>query len=428
MSAPALTVYRLLLGLTEPLAPLILWQRAISGKEDPKRLRERLGYPSCTRQKGPLVWMHGASVGETLSLLPLVERLHTQRPDLQLVVTSGTATAASLLARRLPGDVPHQYAPIDAPGATRRFLEYWRPDIAIVAEGEIWPNLLLGAKARGAKLALVSARMTEKSAHGWRNYPQSAAETFGLFDLILPQDDASARRLEDLGARVDGRLNLKLAADTLPADPAAIEAVRAAAGGRPILLAASTHGGEDELVLEAYSQADPDRASLLVIVPRHTERGLGLANMARARGYRATLRSRGESPANGAIHIADTLGELGLWFRLAAAAYVGGGMSKRVGGHNPLEPARLACPIISGPQVRNWAEVYAALQALNGVTMVNSSTDLGRAFTWALSDSIAAKAQAARARGLVDSQAAAMETGWALIAPLLPPPSDEVMG
>jgi 3-deoxy-D-manno-octulosonic-acid transferase len=180
--------------------------------------------------------------------------------------------------------------------------------------------------------------------------------------------------------------------------------------------------------LEAYSQADPDRASLLVIVPRHTERGLGLANMARARGYRATLRSRGESPANGAIHIADTLGELGLWFRLAAAAYVGGGMSKRVGGHNPLEPARLACPIISGPQVRNWAEVYAALQALNGVTMVNSSTDLGRAFTWALSDSIAAKAQAARARGLVDSQAAAMETGWALIAPLLPPPSDEVMG
>jgi 3-deoxy-D-manno-octulosonic-acid transferase len=421
VSAPALTVYRLLLGLAEPLAPLILRQRAIRGKEDPNRLRERLGYPSRTRQKGPMVWMHGASVGETLSLLPLIERLHGGRPDLNLIVTSGTATSASLLARRLPGDVPHQYAPIDAPGATRRFLDYWRPDVAVFAESEIWPNLLLGAKARGAKVALVSARITEKTADGWRRYPKSAAEAFGAFDLTLPQDDASARRLEDLGARVDGRLNLKLAGDPLPADPAAIDAVRAAANGRPILLAASTHSGEDEMVLDAYNQADPDRKSLLVIVPRHTERGLGLANMARTRGFRATLRSRGESPADGEVHIADTLGELGLWFRVAAAAYVGGGMSKRVGGHNPLEAARLGCPAISGPQVRNWAEVYAALQALNGVTLVNTSADLGRAFAWALSDPQAAKAQAARARGLVDGQAAAMEAGWALIAPLLPP-------
>ena len=206
MSAPALTVYRLLLGLAEPLAPLILQQRAARGKEDRPRLRERLGWPSRTRPKGPLVWMHGASVGETLSLLPLIERLRAERPDLSLLVTSGTATSANLLARRLPADVPHQYAPIDAPRAAARFLDYWRPDLAIFAEGEIWPNLLLGAKARGAKLALVSARITEKTATGWGRYPRSAKQAFGAFDLTLPQDDASARRLLELGARVDGRV------------------------------------------------------------------------------------------------------------------------------------------------------------------------------------------------------------------------------
>ena len=420
MSAPALTAYRLLLGLAEPLAPLILRQRAARGKEDRARLRERLGWPSRTRQKGPLVWMHGASVGETLSLLPLVERLRAERPDLGLLVTSGTATSADLLARRLPADVPHQYAPIDAPRAAARFLDYWRPDLAIFAESDIWPNLLLGAKARGARLVLVSARITPKTVDGWRRYPNSAREAFGAFDLTLPQDDASATRLAELGARVDGRLNLKLAGEPLPADPAAIEAALMAAHGRPVLLAASTHSGEDELVLDAYNQADPKRQALLVIVPRHTERGLGLLTMIRGRGFTATLRSRGESPAGGQVHVADTLGELGLWFRVAAAAYVGGGMSKRVGGHNPLEPARLDCPVISGPEVRNWAEVYAALQALDAVIMVRNATELGQAFAGVFKDVEAARAQAFRARSLVEGQAAAMDAGWKLLTPLLP--------
>jgi 3-deoxy-D-manno-octulosonic-acid transferase len=418
----ALAAYRLALGLAEPMAPLLLRLRQASGKEDGQRLGERLGHASRQRPDGPLLWLHGASVGETLSLLPLVDRVRRERSDINLLVTSGTATAADLMSRRLPNSVPHQYAPIDAPRAVNRFLDHWRPDIGVFAEGEIWPNLLLGAKARGARLALVSARITERSSAGWSRQRAAAAQVFGAFDLVLPQDEASAGRLAALGARVDGRLNLKLAGEPLPADPEAVAAVRTQAGGRPILLAASTHPGEEDLVLDAFDQADPERLAQLVIAPRHTQRGIGIATIARARGFSVTLRSRGEGMERGQVHVADTLGELGLWFRVARAAYVGGGMDRNIGGHNPLEAARLDCPVISGPHVRNWAEVYSALEAVQGVILVDDAGSLATAFTRMLKDPLAAKAQAAHARALTDSQAQALEAGWALLRPLLPEP------
>lgn len=420
MTTLPLAAYRLLLTLVEPAAPLLLRRRAGRGKEDPSRLSERLGRSRRERPQGPLVWMHGASVGETLSLLPLIDRLRAERPDVNLLVTSGTATSADLMARRLPFDVPHQYAPVDAPRAVARFLGHWRPDIALFVEGEIWPNLLLGAKLRGAKLALVSARITESTAAGWRRFPKSAAMLFGAFDLTLAQDEASATRLKGLGAHVQGRLNLKLAGKPLPADPVAVAAIRAEAGGRPILLAASTHSGEEEMVLDAYAQADPQGRAVLVIAPRHSERGIGIAALARSRGLATSLRSRGESLADRRVHVADTLGELGLWFRAASAAYIGGGLSRQIGGHNPLEAARLDCPVISGPEVRNWEEVYAALDEREGVTVIRTSNDLGQAFALALNDPALGRAQAARARTLIDGQAEALESGWAAIAALLP--------
>ena len=420
MSATALTYYRLALALAEPLAPLLLRCRAARGKEDPHRLGERLGRPSLERPTGLLVWMHGASIGETLSLLPLIDRLHADRPDIKLLVTSGTATSANLLARRLPGNVPHQYAPIDTPRAVTRFLDVWHPDLAILAEGDLWPNLLLSAKARGNKLALVSARITKKTADGWARYPKSAAAVFGALDLVLPQNDASAQRLQDLGVTVHGRLNLKLTSAPLPLNGASVAEVEAQAGARPLLLAASTHTGEDEVVLDAFAQADPERKGVLVIVPRHTERGLGIANLARAHGFTAGLRSRGDTLAGRQIYVADSLGELGLWFRVARAAYIGGGLSKRIGGHNPLEAVRLDCPVISGPNVRNWAEVYDSLRALQAVMVVNSSQELAVAFAAFLSSTDTGAAQSERARAFIDNQAAAFDAGWELILPLLP--------
>lgn len=421
----ALTAYRLALGLAEPLAPLLLRGRLAKGKEDPERIGERLGHAGLPRPAGPLVWMHGVSVGETVSLLPLIDRLRAERPDVAVLMTSGTPASAQMMARRLPPGVIHQYAPVDTPRAVRRFLDHWRPDLGLFTESEIWPNLILEAKARGTRLALISARITRRTADGWRRHAGAAKAVFGAFDLALPQDDASAERLRALGAAPGPVLNLKLAGAPLPVDRKALAAVKRSAEGRPILLAASTHPGDetavlDAVALDALTRAKRDGGGLLVIAPRHVERGPAIADLVRERGLAVTLRSRGEPVGVGHVHVADTLGELGTWFRAARVAYIGGGLSSQIGGHNPLEAARLDCPVISGPEVANWDEVYTALEAVDAVTFVEDAPQLATAFGEALDDPAAGAARAARARALTDGQAAALDAGWAALTPLLP--------
>jgi 3-deoxy-D-manno-octulosonic-acid transferase len=412
-----LGLYRAATALLEPLAPLLLARRAARGKEDRARLGERLGRASLERPAGPLVWLHGASVGETLSLLPLIDWLRARRPDLSLLVTSGTTTSALLLARRLPKGAIHQYAPIDAPGALKRFLAHWKPDLVVLAESEIWPNLIGEAKAAGAKLALVSARMTVSSAARWSRMPRSAAAVFANFDAVLAQDDASAQRLNKLGARDDGRLNLKLAGEPLPVDPAALKALKAAAGKRPILLAASTHDGDEAMALTAYAKADPGHRALLVIAPRHPARAPDVVDLARDEGFTAALQS--EAPFGQAeVQVIDTLGALGPWFAAASLAYVGGGLSDKIGGHNPLEAARLDCAVASGSRVGNWASVFAALG--DTVVITDDADALARAFEAALDDPKTVKARAKRARAIADAQAAGLESAFAPVEALLP--------
>ena len=233
MTVP-LALYALVSRLAEPLAPLVLRRRAAAGREDPDRIDERLGRAGRSRPEGPLVWLHGVSVGETLSLLALVEGLRTRRPDIALLVTSGTRTSADLLARRLPARVIHQYVPVDGPRAVRRFLEHWRPDLGILAESELWPNLVLGARRRGTRLALVSARITEGTARTWRRVPATARRLLEAFERILPQDRASAARRSGLGAACGRELNLKRAGAPLPFDPAELERLRGVTAGRPV--------------------------------------------------------------------------------------------------------------------------------------------------------------------------------------------------
>lgn len=418
MSRPLpLRLYRLATAALEPVAPALLRRRAASGKEDAARIGERLGQAGLARPAGPLVWLHGASVGETLSLLPLIAWLRAQRPNLTLLVTSGTATAADLLARRLPEGVIHQYAPVDTPGAVRRFVTHWRPELVLLAEGEIWPNMVFEAKAAGAKLALVSARMTPASAAGWARLPRSATAVLGTFDIVLAQDEASAGRLTALGARDDGRLNLKLAGEPLPVDAAALAALKAAAGQRPILLAASTHDGDEAMALAAYAKADPEHRALLAIAPRHPARAQAVVDLARDEGFSAALMS--EAPFGQAeVQVIDTLGALGPWFAAASLAYIGGGLSDKIGGHNPLEAARLDCAVASGSRVGNWASVYAAL----GDTVVITDDDdaLARAFEAALDNPETVKARAQRARAIADAQAGGLEAAFAPIKALLP--------
>jgi 3-deoxy-D-manno-octulosonic-acid transferase len=416
--SPALAAYGLMTALAEPFAPLLLKRRAARGKEDPARLGERLGRAGIARPPCPLVWLHGASVGESLSLLPLIEALARRRPDLTLLVTSGTVAAAQLLALRLPPGAIHQYAPIDAPGAARRFLAHWRPSLAVLVESELWPNLLLRAKAGGARLALIGARISVQTAKGWARAPGAADQLLGAFDLLLAQDGVSRERLEALGGRVDGELDLKQAAAPLPCDEAELSALKAAIGARPVVVAASTHPGEDEMAVSAWR---PLPGALLVLVPRHPARADDLAIRLRAMGLRVTRRSAGEPIAPDAgIYLADTLGELGLFLRLAAAVIMGGSLTGGVGGHNPLEPARLGRAVITGPDVANFAQTYAALAAADAVVMAQDQPALDAALAAWLADPDRAAAMGRRAKALADQGDETLNRALAALEPLLP--------
>jgi 3-deoxy-D-manno-octulosonic-acid transferase len=415
MRPSALTVYAAITGLLEPLMPALLRRRAAGGKEDAARLAERLGRASVPRPAGEVVWLHGVSVGEATSLLPLVAALRIARPDLSLLVTSGTVTAAELLARRLPPGAIHQYLPLDAPRAVNRFLDHWRPALAVFVESEIWPNLLQAAQARGVTLALISARMTEESARGWGRFPVAAHAIFSAFDLVMAQDDATEHRLRQLGAQPGPKLNLKLAGDALPADAAELANLRAAAAGRRVILAASTHSGEDEIVVDAFRAAVRDpREALLILAPRHPGRGLDLA----AR-FDASRRAAGDA-LSAPVHIADTLGELGLFFRLADVVVMGGGFLPGIGGHNPLEPARIGRPILTGPHVFNAAEPYDDLFAEAAAIQADDAATLARHLRGLLDNPAIARRMGEAAKAYADRQSDALHRALALLEPLLP--------
>jgi 3-deoxy-D-manno-octulosonic-acid transferase len=409
-------LYRLATGALSPFVPGLLKRRAAKGKEDPARLGERQGRASRPRPDGTLVWLHGASVGETLSMLPLVERIRVERPDATLLVTSGTATSAALLAERLPEGAIHQYVPIDTPGAAGRFLDHWRPDLVVFVESELWPNLLLGAKARGARLALVSARITEHSAKGWKRFGSLARRLLGAFDLILPQDGLSGERLKTIGGRVDGYANLKLTGTALTCDPAELAALKAAAGERRIVLAASTHPHEELLINSAVEVGG--REPLLVIVPRHPVRGPALAETLRAGGRTLAQRSAGEPlTAETEIYLADTLGEMGLFFALADVVVMGGSFYPDIGGHNPLEPARLGKPVVYGDHAFNWVDVYMTLGA--GGVRCETEEDLIAAIDRLLDNDEARDLMGRCALAAAQVEDGVLDRVWAQLEPLL---------
>ena len=422
--SPALVVYRLATRLIEPLSPRLLDARAKQGKEDPARVDERLGRASIARPDGDLVWLHGVSVGETLSLLPLVERLRQKRPDLTVLVTSGTLTSAQLLAQRLPTGVIHQFAPVDTPGAVAAFLDHWRPSMAVFVESELWPNLILAARRRGVKLVLASARITAKTVDGWRRFPGAAREVLSAFDRILPQDETSSARLHSLGARIDGHVNLKLSGAAPPHDAAAFTRLSAAIGDRPVVVAASTHDGEEIALVRALDRL-ADRLCL-ILVPRHPDRSAAIAAALERDGYRFARRSQGREPDRDTdLYLADTLGEMGLFLRLADVVVMGGSFSASlekppVGGHNPLEPARLGKPAVTGPDMSNWAAITDALVAAGGLAVVEAPWDLPAVLAPLLADNDAARTMGERGRRAAAEAGSGLDRLWEALAPLLP--------
>ena len=325
-----MTALALYTGLTWALAPavrLYLRRRVAAGKEDAARIEERFGRPSRARPDGPLVWVHGASVGEANSMLPLVDRLIASDPKLHVLMTTGTVASARLLANRLPARAIHQFVPVDLPFAVKGFLEHWRPDLVLWTESEFWPNLLTRISEVGAPLILVNGRVSKRSFAGWRRMRPLIRQILRGFSLCLAQGPEDERHLRDLGGGlVRSAGNLKFAVPALPADAGDLDALDKALGGRPRWLAASTHPGEETMAAEAHrAMASAHPGLLTMIVPRHATRGPEIAQDLRTAGFRVALRSAGEMPGTDVeIFVADTMGELGLWYRLAPIALVGG--------------------------------------------------------------------------------------------------------
>ena len=354
-----------------PALRVMLRARLSRGKELPGRLPERRGIDPTPRPSGRLIWLHAASVGETVSVLPLLPELAS---DATILFTTGTVTSADMLTQRLEpvlaGRILHRFVPLDVPAWVARFLDHWQPDVAGFVESELWPNLLAACRARGIPTMLINARLSERSLAGWRRAPALARQMLGGFARVQPRSETDAARLRLLGCpQLMESGDLKLAAPPLPADAA--DAVRLAETlrGRPVWLAASTHEGEDEVILAAHRKLAARHAGLLTIIaPRHPDRGATIPGDA--------YRSRDEPPPAEGVWVADTLGELGLWYRLAPIAFVGRSLVPPGGGQNPLEPARLGCAIAVGPHTGNFCEHVEMLRAAGALTVVGDAAEL----------------------------------------------------
>lgn len=411
-----LRVYRLVSVAMTPLAPAWLAYRMKRGKENPARVIERRGETAMERPDGPLIWVHGASVGELLAILPLVERLRAM--DFGVLITSGTVTSANLARDRFPPDVIHQFIPLDTPRFVAQFLNRWRPDLALFTESDIWPNLIMASTKRRVPLIIVNGRVSERSFHRWRAIHGTARALLGRFELCLAQSGLDANRFTQLGAPqavVTG--NLKLDVPAPPIDNDKLKVLKDAIGDRPVIAATSTHAGEEIAMIEAHRRLRSSFPGLLtLVVPRHPQRGRDIYNLAERAGQAPALRSQRQLPdRHTQIYIADTMGELGMIYSLAPIVLVGGSLVEH-GGQNPIEAIKLGAAVLHGPYVENFAEIYAALDASRGGAEVMNPDDLTMSIGNWLKNPAARKAvneaarkTVARLGGALDRTAAALE-------------------
>ncbi len=394
-----------------PVASALSISKLRKAGVSPERARERLGHASAPRSEGTLIWFHAASVGESLSVLALITRIGALLPQAHFLITSGTPTSATLIARRMPPRCVHQFAPLDAPGPLKRFLTSWRPDAAVFVESELWPQMLRRTRATGAAMALVNARLSESSLQAWAKRPALAAYLLDVFDLILTQNDAMSDamlRIQAPASRVVRGENLKSFAAPPPRNEVLIDDARSALGERSTWIAASTHAGEEEIVLAAHAllrERHPDL--LLILVPRHPERGGEVARLIAAAGLGYTRRSTGALPAD-AVYLADTLGELGSWFALSQIVFLGGSLLP-IGGHNPFEVAQSGATVLSGTHVFNFAETYEAIAQAGAARLVDGAQDLAAQVDTLLRDAKDRKTAVSAAEGFANAEAGKLD-------------------
>jgi len=414
-----LRVYRGLSSAVVPFAPALIRQRLRLGKEDPERMAERRGLTRDVRPLGPLVWIHGASVGEVLASAALIERLRAL--NLRILLTSGTVTSAAIVAKRFPPDVIHQYVPYDSPRFVTRFLDHWRPSLALFIESDLWPNLILSSAARRLPMVLINGRMSQRSFPRWRRVASTISALLGTFDVCLAQSQTDAERFAALGCRnVVTTGNLKLDVPAPPADPAKLDRLLGVTRGRPSIVAASTHPGEEDILIEAHKTLSGFFPQLLtVIVPRHPDRGAAIARTIATAGLMPALRSREDLPTAATdIYVADTMGELGLFYRFAPIVFMGGSLVEH-GGQNPIEAVKLGASIVHGPHVFNFADVYEALDGAGGARKADTQEALVKHLGQLLADPAARDSTAAASARVVGQLGGALERTLAALEPYL---------
>ena len=404
-------VYSLLGEAIHPLLRHWLNKRTKRGKEDAARLQERFGHASFPRPHGILIWLHAASVGEAQSVLTLVRQIVQQSPETHLLVTTGTVTSAALIAQHAFPQMIHQYIPVDTLSSVKRFLNHWKPDLALWVESELWPQLVWQTHGRGIPMLLINGRMSERSFAGWKKWPRTIRRILNCFHSVYagsPLDAAHFRALGD--AKVIEAGNLKYDAAQLPTDPAAFARLSAQTAERRVWVAASTHEGEEEIMARVQRDAAQYMRELLcLLVPRHAHRGDAIAAQLRAQGFQVAQRSKDESISSSTdIYLADTMGELGHFYRLADLVILGGSFVS-VGGHNPLEPARFSTAIITGSHIHNFADIMQDFEQQHAICIVENETGLKEKTIALLADDAQRLEMAERALALVTHAAGATQ-------------------
>jgi len=406
-----LSLYRMGTTLGGPLIRLYLNMRLKRGKEDPARFEERLGHASIPRPQGKVLWMHCASVGESLSVLALIDRILADHPGWSVLMTTGTVTSAKLMTERLPQGAVHQYVPVDRVSYVRRFLQHWRPDLALWVESEFWPNLVIETQAQDVPMIVLNGRMSEKSFKGWQKNSAMIERLLSAFTLVLAQSKKDGERFHTLGAKnVDTVGNLKFAAKPLPVAEAALAELQNIVGTRPVWLAASTHNGEEAICGHVHTMLKTRHSRVLTIIaPRHPERGATVTAELQAQGLNVARRASGDTISDKTdIYVADTLGELGLFYRLSRIVFMGKTLAGG-GGQNPIEPSALSCALIFGKDMSNFQDISSTLIEAGAARWAHDETELYSAVETLMSDEKACKNAATSAFTTARAEADVLE-------------------
>ncbi len=407
-----------------PVLKQLLARRSARGKEDPARLSERMGTPARLRPDGPLIWLHAASVGEAQSALILIDALLEAYPGLNILVTTGTVTSAELMEKRLPARAFHQYVPLDHPGWVSHFLNHWTPDAALWMESELWPNMLMAIQSRAIPCALINARLSDASYTRWKRLPGLARNILKSFQIILTQTDKDAQRYTSLGAqKAMATDNLKYSAPPLPYIEEDLNTLSKATHNRPLWVYASSHAGEEELAARVHMDLAEEFPDLLtIIVPRHPHRGVEIEDQLTIMGVTATRRTSDKTPPAHStdIYIADTLGEMGLFYRLGKIVFVGRSFSHDGGGgHNLIEPAQLECTVLTGPNVQFQQQILDDMLDQDALLQVKTQTHLTGALRQLFSEPDYLQSQVEKAGAFARQKTHIIETVMTQLKPVL---------